>query len=237
MAAESDIDALVRSTFFPDPAHRGVIVDVGAARPSYLSNSESFRALGWKVIAIEPNPTFCMEHRAAGYEVLEYACSDQDIDSAPFTLVDLNNVAYRGGTVSFESFSSLGIPASYDATYETIQARTNAQKITIMVKVRRLDRILAEHAPEVTDIDILTADVEGWELTVLRGLSLDRYKPKVMIIENLFDEPEYRSFMQERGYWVVARVDFNEVYARCEWCAPGSKVMPVPPPQPKAARA
>lgn len=227
MAAESNIDAIVRSVFFPDPGVKGVIVDVGAARPSYLSNSESFRGLGWKVIAIEPIPAFCAEHRAAGYEVLEYACSDEDIDDAPFSVVNLNNAAYRGGHVSFESFSSLGIPKSYDAALDSIKAWTNAEKTTISVKVRRLDRILAEHAPDVTEIDILTADVEGWELSVMRGLSMDRYRPKVVILENQSDDEGYRAFMAERGYWICGRIDYNEVYVRSAWCVPGSRALPV----------
>lgn len=234
MAAESDIDLTVRGLFFPNGPVDGVVVDVGAARPSYLSNSESFRTLGWKVIAIEPNPAFCDEHRAAGHEVLQYACSDQDMDDAPFTLVNLNNVGYRGGNVSFESFSSLGIPENLSRTFEDIKTRTSAQKTTILVKVRRLDRILAEHAPEVREIDLLMADVEGWELTVLRGLSMDRYKPKVVILENLFDDEGFRSFMAERGYWVSGKVDYNEVYVRADWCTPGSKLVPPAPPKQKS---
>jgi FkbM family methyltransferase len=234
MAAESDIDLTVRTLFFPNGPIDGVVVDVGAARPSYLSNSESFRSLGWKVIAIEPNPTFCDEYRAAGIEVLQYACSDQDMDNAPFTLVNLNNVSYKGGNVSFESFSSLGIPKSLDQTFDDLKDRTGAQKTTILVKVRRLDRILAEHAPDVREIDLLMVDVEGWELTVLRGLSIDRYKPKVVILENLFNDEIFRSSMAERGYWVSGRVDYNEVYVRADWCTPGSKQVPPSPPKKKA---
>ena len=233
MASESNIDALVRKMFFRDTA-KGVIVDVGAARPSFLSNSESFRDLGWKVIAIEPNPFFCAEHRAQGYEVLEYACSDNNADDVPFYLVDMHNVAYHGGNVSYESFSSLGIPKAFDGFYDSIKAAAPIDKITISVKVRTLDTILAEHAPDVTEIDLVTVDVEGWELSVMRGLSMDRYKPKVVILENVFDDAAYRTFMAERGYWISGRVDFNEIYVRGDWCAPGSRMVPPREPQVKS---
>jgi FkbM family methyltransferase len=39
----------------------------------------------------------------------------------------------------------------------------------IRVNVHRLDTILAEHAPEPEHIDVVSIDVEGWELEVLRG--------------------------------------------------------------------
>ena len=53
--AEGDVDKLVRDTFFPGEESKGVFVDVGAARPDYLSVSASFRASGWRVIAVDPN--------------------------------------------------------------------------------------------------------------------------------------------------------------------------------------
>jgi FkbM family methyltransferase len=48
----------------------------------------------------------------------------------------------------------------------------------IKVNVRRLDTLLAEHAPHVRQLDIVS-DVEGWELEVLDGLSFERYRPTV----------------------------------------------------------
>ncbi len=81
MAAEGHVDRLVLDAFFRNRS-KGVVVEVGAARPDYLSIGASFRALGWKVIAIEPNPEFCAAHRAMGHDVLEYACSDQESDDA-----------------------------------------------------------------------------------------------------------------------------------------------------------
>ena len=67
--AEGGLDRIVHERFFGD-ASAGVFVDVGAARPDYLS---FYRSAGWRVIVIEPNPEFCAAHRALGHEVLEYA--------------------------------------------------------------------------------------------------------------------------------------------------------------------
>ena len=64
--------------------------------------------------------------------------------------------------------------------------------------------------------ELVTVDVEGWELEVLAGLDFERYRPKVLIIENLFCDEDYRRFMAERGY-ALWRIAFpNEVYVRTE---------------------
>lgn len=105
---EGELDRIVYEHFFP-AAPTGVFVDVGAARPDFLSMSALYRELGWRVIAIEPNPVFCEAQRAAGHEVLEYACGDRDEDDVDFEIVDLHGAVYEGGPVSFESFSSLHV--------------------------------------------------------------------------------------------------------------------------------
>ena len=64
-------------------------------------------------------------------------------------------------------------------------------------------------------VDLLAVDVEGWELTVLRGIDFKKYPPQVVIIENLFDDPEYGRFMNDRGYQLWRTVSPNEIY-----CAP-----------------
>src|SRR6266849_5886728 len=113
--AEGGVDGLVAHRFFSGP---GIFVEVGAARPDFLSVSAHFREFGWRVIAIEPIPEFCELQRKAGHEVLQYACGEVDQDGVDFTVVDSHEGAYEDGNVSFESFSSLGIKPSY-ATLKT----------------------------------------------------------------------------------------------------------------------
>lgn len=209
MAAEHDIDRIVQTAFF-NKARSGVLVEVGAARPDYLSISASFRGLGWKVIAIEPNPEFCAAHRALGYDILEYAVSDSEADDTDFFVVDSHGAGYMDGSVSFESFSSLGIHGQYADLHEQVRARTDVRKIP--VKMRKLDTILAAHAPGLEGIDILAVDVEGWELNVMRGLT--RHDPEIVILESLFDDPAYPFYMSRRGYVRWRRLAPNDIYVK-----------------------
>jgi FkbM family methyltransferase len=210
MSAEKDVDLIVLQTFFHDKETPGVFVEVGAAHPEFLSISARYRQLGWKIISIEPNPEFCKIHRGLGYTVHEYACGDTDQDNVDFYVVDSKGVDYGGGNVSFESFSSLGIKDEFSDLYKTVENEREVSKIK--VNVRRLDTIMEECAPDLKKIDILAIDVEGWELNVLAGFSLNNFEPKVVILENLFNKREYTEYMQSNGYFLWKKLDPNEVY-------------------------
>ncbi len=203
--AEADVDKIVQQRFFP-AQRSGIFVEVGAARPDYLSNSALYRSLGWTVIAIEPNPEFCALHRERGFEILEYACGDHDEDGVDFSVVKTHGVEYQGGEVSYESHSSLAVKESYARLEPNLDVRK------IKVNLRRLDTILRTHAPQVKEIDLLSVDVEGWELEVLDGLDFFEYRPRVMVIENLFRSRKYRAYMCARGYKLWRCIRPNDIY-------------------------
>ena len=46
-----------------------------------------------------------------------------------------------------------------------------------------LEKILDDTIEITQEIDFLSLDVEGYELNVLQGLNLNKYKPKYMLIE------------------------------------------------------
>jgi FkbM family methyltransferase len=216
-SAEGNVDCLVQEAFFTGRHQGRVCVEVGAARPDYLSVGCFFRRLGWRVLSVEPNPAFCEMHRGKGHEVYQYACGDRDEDAVDFFVVDLRGMPYKGGEVSYESFSSLGVRGDYAQLAETYAQWAEGRPLDVTkvsVKLRKLDTLLARHAPEVHRIDLLVVDVEGWELEVLRGLDFGRYRPRVMIIENLFRTPEYHDFMAARGYELWRDVPPNEIYVQ-----------------------
>lgn len=198
---EGDVDKLILSELLPLLGSKGVMVDVGAASPDYLSVSAIFRELGWRVIAIEPNPHFCAIYRERGYEIYQYAAGDHDENKVDFQIVDSHGADYLSGKVSYESFSSLKIKPEF------ANLKSNLDTKTVTVDMRKLDTILQEAA--IDKIDILSVDVEGWELEVLGGLTL---KPTVMVVENLFNDDAYRRAIARRGYTLWRYVPPNDVY-------------------------
>ncbi len=205
--AESDIDVVVRDRFFPRTAS-GLFVEVGAARPDFLSISALYRSLGWKVLSIEPNLSYAPIYADRGLEVLPYACGPEDKDDVDFCVVDSHGATYEGGQVSFEAWSSFSIKPDY------ANLNPDLDVSHIKVAMRRLDTIMQNHAPGVGAFDIISIDVEGWELEVLDGLTFSKHPPKVLVIENLFLEERYRNYMRTRGYILWRCLPPNEIYIR-----------------------
>lgn len=209
--AEFGTDRYIRTKFFRDFSYRGCMIEVGCATPELLSMSKHFREFGWRCIGIEPNPRFVALHRQCGNEVYEYAAADFNADGSDFVVVDADS-EYSERRLSGHSYSALSLkPEFVDYAGDGI---CHLQQTTIKVRVRRLDDILAAHCPEINEIDLLAIDVEGYELEVMRGFSPDRYRPKVIVLENVFHSPIYTDYMSRIGYRLHDKIVYNYVFVR-----------------------
>jgi len=86
--------------------------------------------------------------------------------------------------------------------------------------VQRLDMLLAKHLPEGQPIDLLTIDVEGLELNVLKSLDWQRYRPLLVALEvleyDLTKGPEQAApaaFMLEKRYRFLAKTENTLFFA------------------------
>lgn len=210
MTSEANVDQIVIDHFFAG-RRTGTVIEVGAAKPDFLSIGAGFRAVGWRVISVEPNPDFAKLHRDLGHEIVEVAAGDVDEDDVEFTIARGIDLQYEGGEITAESFSSLGIRGQFQDMFTTLSDRFKTE--TIRVKKRRLSTILAE-LPAIQSVDVLAIDVEGWELECLRGFPFDKLAPKVAIVENLFTEPEVGLFMEGQGYTLWQTLKPNDVYIK-----------------------
>ena len=80
-----------------------------------------------------------------------------------------------------------------------------------------LKEILDRHVPEGTQIDFLSIDVEGWEMEILQSNDWDKYRPKVVLIEQLgtslgsLENDGISQFMREKHYSLYAKT-INTVF-------------------------
>lgn len=200
--AEDKEDKFLRNNYFSDYSYKGTMIEVGGATPEFISVSRHFTLNNWRTIIVEPNPTFAKQHRNIKNEIYEYAASETDEDNVNFTIVHIPN----HGNITDHSFSSLNIKE----TYKTISNGwvNLLNKTYIKVKQRRLDTIIKE--ANIEQIDILSVDTEGWEIEVMKGLSL--ITPKVIMLENIFNDQSYRNYMTNRGYKFDTRIGNNDIY-------------------------
>ena len=132
----------------------------------------------------------------------QYACSNEEKETT-FT-INYNNDYWYSQENDGVSFSSLGI--KYDNVPEH-----NTQEV-IEVETIKLNTLLDKI--DVSSIDILSIDTEGWELEVMLGFDQEKYLPKVIVLENFQNNLNYEPFMNDRNYIKHSQLGYNEIYVR-----------------------
>ncbi len=206
--AEYDTDRFIRTRLFPN-TQTGLVVEVGGGTPLFYSMSRHWVLNGWKALIIEPNPHFVKLHKDIGNDVVACACGAVDAVDRDFYVVGPPCDETPDGKLTEHSWSALEVKPGYLA-FAHKKSVDEMPHTKIKVQVRTLDSILAERGNP--SIDILTLDVEGWELEVLAGFDLLRHRPKVIVLENFLDSDEYRTYMRSRGCLLVKCIEYNEIY-------------------------
>ena len=65
-----------------------------------------------------------------------------------------------------------------------------------------------------TEIDFISIDTENTELDVLKGLDLNKYNVKLLLIENNFDEPFCADYLKQYGYTRIKRIAVNDFFVK-----------------------
>ena len=168
----------------------GFYVDVGAHHPHRLSNTHLLYLRGWWGINVDPN-------RAAidAFEIERP--SDVNLCCA---------VGTTGGTARLYAYDEPALNTLSDARAAVVGPAAHE----ILVPVRTLNDILAEHLPPRQSIDLLSIDVEGLDLAILQSLDFEHYRPRLICVEmhdldfeRLADEPVYR-LLRSHGYRMVS---------------------------------
>jgi FkbM family methyltransferase len=163
---------------------QGYFVEVGVGDGEKFSNTLLLeRELDWSGILAEPASMF---HK-----------SISDTRSA---ILDKRAVSDKSGnTVLFEQDDGMG-ELSGLAGQRSPRGQQNLS--TYEVSTVRLDDLLAEHnAPD--EIDYLSVDTEGSEISVLDGLSLSKRRISLVTIEHNYDRGRMRAYadlFESAGY-------------------------------------
>jgi FkbM family methyltransferase len=159
-------DMILRRIF--ERQKSGFYVDVGAHHPYRFSNTCYFYRRGWRGINIDPNP-----------DAIRMFCRDRPSDVN--VCVGVCDVASR---LNFHVFSESALN-TFDAALAAERSRLPGYHLleTKNVEVRRLDDILSKYLPPDQQIDFLSIDVEGMDLSVLRSNDWDRFRPRTLLVE------------------------------------------------------
>jgi len=148
--------------------HCGTFVDVGAKDGVTRSKSYLLELLGWQCVLIESDPRLfdrIQERREARAYHYSPGAWDGNI-----TLHALYNSNDTYGDTAPRGMRVGGVTAA-----TPVQART-------VIPKRRLDTILAECG--VQSVDVISISAPGSERSILRGLQLAKWAPRILLVES-----------------------------------------------------
>lgn len=179
---------LVREFFRGSP---GFFVEVGANDPKVISQSWHLEQIGWTGVLVEPLPAHAESLRLA---------RTAKVYSVAATSPELAGRAL-----------DLHVAGPLSAIDRARMASGAAPEQVIAVPTRTLDDIL-EDAGAPRPLDLVSIDVEGHELEVLRGFDLSRWRPRLVLLEDHVADLSRHRCMQRAGYRLIRRCGDNGWY-------------------------
>jgi FkbM family methyltransferase len=185
-------------SMFGEKTH-GVCVEVGAYDGVSLSNTYHFEKKGWNALCIEPIQSAYDKCKQVRKNTYQCCVGKEDKDDVEFHIFHLND--------------NLCAISSLEPDGRLIESHRHllTNQSTCKSKIRTLNTLFTElNFP--TEIDFISIDTENTELDVLKGLDLNKYKVKVLLIENNFDEPFCADYLKPYGYTRVHRIAVNDIF-------------------------
>jgi FkbM family methyltransferase len=172
----------------------GIFVEVGANDPFHGSQTWHLEQRRWDGLLVEP-----LAEMAAGLrsgrkaKVVEAACGSAE---------------HHGKEMNFKVAGTASTLAD-----EFAGADIEAKEIR-RVRVVTLDSLLEDS--NFKRVDFVSIDVEGFEIEVLKGFSLERYRPRLVLMEDRVRDLSLHRYITGRGYKLVRRTGLNSWYVPAE---------------------
>jgi FkbM family methyltransferase len=185
----------------------GYAIEVGGADGLNGSPTKCLEDLGWKTLLIEPNPqlfTEAKKHRPHVFNCAAGEVCEDNVGMTIYTLNGGNETAVSGlnpNTKLIEQHQHL----IQDQRLELVNKRT------LNVLIYEWEKVLGE---EIPNIDFVSIDTEGTELDVMKGFNIEKYQPKIIALENNFEDYNYRRTMFGYRYILYNRIGVNDYYIR-----------------------
>jgi FkbM family methyltransferase len=203
--SQSGEDLIILSIFNFIGLRQPTYLDIGAYHPYHLSNTALLYQKGFRGVNIEPNP-----------DLISLFARERPDD------INLNlGIANTPGEMEYYMMStptlntfSRAEAEHYCAEGYTITART---KIPVRTITDVVNTYCAGQFP-----DFLSLDIEGLELSILKGIDYDQSSPTVICVETLgfstqrkgTKDQDVISFLLDQGYFIYADTYINTIFLK-----------------------
>jgi FkbM family methyltransferase len=187
------------------PGKNRVYVEVGANDGVGGSNSLLLEENGWNGLLIEANPDLIPRiHKSRPNSIVVHSAI-----VSPSNKGTINFFQVKGEPNHLDGLST----TCYSDLFETKIVGYGGQITKIQVPATTLDDILFSHNISL-GFDFLSIDVEGGELDVLQGFSINHFAPKLILIEDnsIGLDVSVRDYLNQHGYVRIHRTGVNDWY-------------------------
>lgn len=178
----------------------GVFAEIGCIDGLRFSNTLYFEEKGWTGVCVEAHKGYIdmLRKNRPRSIVVHAAVSETNQDSATFFANS------RGSLSTLDPGMENEFKTTYGKYFTGFESQT--------VPMKTLQTIFGENGIE--NIDILSLDIEGFEVEAVKGLDLSIHQPGVMVVESDSTAHERRldRLILPHGYKKTARVSKNIFY-------------------------
>ncbi len=191
-------DKIIYDHFFKRFSGHKYFVDIGAYDGVQGSNSYFFEKwLNWNGVLIEPSRKQFKELQKNRYNKCINTAISNKVELVEF--VDVVN-----GLTQMSGLNK----SSFENNYKLINSDIYSDTEIYEIKTSTFNELIKHR-----DIDYLSIDVEGGELSLLESLDFDFYNIKVISIENNQpNEISYSELMKQNGFQLFDYVGADEIY-------------------------
>lgn len=179
-------------------------LDIGAHHPSHLNNTYTFYERGARGINIEPDPRLFSRF-------IRERPGDTNLNIG---------IGPVGGELEFYVMSArtLNTFSGEEARAAAATGRVRIEQ-TIRLPVRPVNAVLAEHFPNSAP-DLLSLDVEGLDIDILRSWDFSRWRPRIACVETITystgrsgrQKDEISKLFEDNEYFEYAHTHINTLF-------------------------
>lgn len=177
---------------------RGVYVDLGCSHPVNKSLTAFLRDFGWTGLAVDGNPDYAPEWEQAGFKDHFLSAVLSDNPEARFVIHDNSFTSRISDSPSTDYPERWGI--------NRVEERAGMYIEFILSKWK------------ISKINLLSCDLEGHDLQVLKTFHWDQHQPDIVIVEHTAAgeaiNHELLNFVMGQGYDVLHFFAANVIFKR-----------------------
>ena len=198
---------MILSRYF-EGKQNGTFVDVGAHHPFRFSNTFLFYNKGWRGINIDPLPE--------SKELFdEYRPDDENL------CIGISN---SESVLTYHMFNEPALNTFSEEEAKQKDGIHNGSYFIIdkiPIETKKLSTVLSESKLIFDKIDFMSIDVEGLDIEVLESNNWDKFRPEVILVEELstnipkiIQESSVYKYLHDRNYDLFYRTINTSFYLR-----------------------